>query len=208
MIDGRYKAVIDRFWDVLGRQLARTGLSPNQITWFGLVLVLVSCALYFWHRENLWLGIGLALAFAFDALDGAVARITNRSSRYGGYLDAVVDRYQEIAVFLTIAWVNDYWLVSFLAVTGSLLISYNKARTAIEMPVDNVAWPDLLERLERIFIICGGLILDPLVNAWVALPEAFLYYAIVVLAVLAHLTAAQRFLRARGMLRSGADTDS
>ena len=39
MIDGRYKAVIDRFWDVLGRQLARTGLSPNQITWFGLVLV-------------------------------------------------------------------------------------------------------------------------------------------------------------------------
>ena len=208
MIDGRYKAVIDRFWDFMARGLARSGLSPNQITWMGLALVLANAAFYLWHRDNLWLGLGLSLAFAFDALDGAVARLNKAASRYGGYLDAVADRYQEVVVFLAIAWVNDYWLVSFLAVTGALLTSYNKARTAIEMPIDNVAWPDLLERLERIILLCGALIVDPLVNAWVELPEAFLYYALVVFAGLSHLTAAQRFLRARRMLRSGPDTDS
>jgi CDP-diacylglycerol--glycerol-3-phosphate 3-phosphatidyltransferase/archaetidylinositol phosphate synthase len=208
MIDGRYKAEIDRYWDVIARRLAQTGLTPNQITWTGLALILASSGLYLWHKDNLWFGVSLAVAFSFDALDGAVARITERTSRYGGYLDAVVDRYQEVVVFLAIAWVNDYWLVSFLAMTGALLTSYNKARTAIEIPVDNVAWPDLLERLERIILVCAALMLDPVVNAWIELPEAFLFYALVLLAALSHATAVQRFFRARGMLRSEPDTDS
>ncbi|MDP6708563.1 MAG: CDP-alcohol phosphatidyltransferase family protein [Alphaproteobacteria bacterium] len=208
MIDGRYKAEIDRYWDVIARRLAQTGLTPNQITWTGLALILASSGLYLWHKDNLWFGVSLAVAFSFDALDGAVARITERTSRYGGYLDAVVDRYQEVVVFLAIAWVNDYWLVAFLAMTGALLTSYNKARTAIEIPVDNVAWPDLLERLERIILVCAALMLDPVVNAWIELPEAFLFYALVLLAALSHATAVQRFFRARGMLRSEPDTDS
>ena len=201
MLDGHYKATIDRFWDAAAGGLVRLGLTPNQVTWAGLGLVVLNCGLYAWHRDTTWLGVGLSVAFAFDALDGAVARITASSSKYGGYLDAVIDRYQEILVFLTLAWVNDYWGVCFLAITGSLLISYNKARTAIEMTIDNDSWPDLVERLERVVIICAALIFDSAINSWLALPEAFLYYVIWVLAALTHIAALQRFLRARRMLK-------
>jgi archaetidylinositol phosphate synthase len=200
MIDGTSKATLDRFWDAVARPLARSGLSPNQITWIGLGLVLANCALYAWHRSGIVFGLGLAVSFAFDSLDGAVARLQGTSSRYGGYLDAVIDRYQEIAVYLTIAWLEGWWLVCFVAATGSLLTSYHKARTAIEMPIDNSKWPDLLERLERVVILCVALVLDQLIPLPALLGGRVLLAALVCLAVLTHVTAIQRFLRARRML--------
>ena len=142
----------------------------------------------------------LAFSFSFDALDGAVARITKTSSKYGGYLDAVIDRYQEIAIYFTIAYVNDYWLVCFLAITGSLLVSYNKARTAVEIRIDNDKWPDLTERLERIILICAGLILDPVIVLPEYLRHDFLFYIILLIGISAHVTAVQRFFRAKEML--------
>lgn len=200
MLDGYSKASIDRFWEALARPLARSGLTPNQVTWLGLVLVLANCALYLWHENSLCLGLGLALSFAFDSLDGAVARLQGTSSRFGGYLDAVIDRYQEIVVYLTIGWVNGWWPACFLAATGSLLVSYNKARTAIEMPIDNAKWPDLMERLERVIVLCTALVLDSLLTLPAALGGRVLFAALVGMGVLTHVTAVQRFLRARRML--------
>jgi len=205
MIDGRHKAVLDQYWEVPAHLLVRIGVKPNQITWAGLALILVNCAVYPLHQDNLWFGLGLGFSFAFDALDGAVARITNNTSKYGGYLDAVVDRYQEVAVYLTIAWVNDFWLVGFLAITGSMLVSYNKARTALEVPINNNEWPDLLERLERIVLLCLALVLDPLLALLVDLPNGLLYYAVLVIGVLAHITALQRFRRARRIIAERGD---
>jgi len=200
MLDGFSKARIDRFWDALAQPLARSGLTPNQVTWLGLLLVLANCAFYLWHRSSILLGLGLAVAFAFDSLDGAVARLQGTSSRYGGYLDAVIDRYQEIAAYLAIAWIEGWWPVCFLAATGSLLVSYTKARTAIEMPIDNARWPDLMERLERIIVLCAALVLDSLIPLPAALGGRVLLAGLVILAVLTHLTAVQRFRRARRLL--------
>ena len=90
MLDGYYKATTDRFWNFLATGLVRAGLSPNQVTIIGLALVVANCALYVVHESTLWFGILLALSFAFDGLDGAVARITDRTSKFGGYLDAGV----------------------------------------------------------------------------------------------------------------------
>jgi len=112
----------------------------------------------------------------------------------------VLDRYQELAIYFTIAYVNDYWLVCFLAITGSLLVSYNKARTAVEIRIDNDKWPDLTERLERIILICAGLILDPVVILPEYLKYDFLFYIILLTGVFAHVTAVQRFFRAKKML--------
>lgn len=209
MLDGYYKATTDRFWNFLAAGLARGGLSPNQITVIGLLLVLASCGLYAMNRNTLWFGILLALSFAFDGLDGAVARITNRTSKFGGYLDAVIDRYQEAAVFLTLAVVEGLWLPCFLALTGSLFISYNKARAAVEIAIDNDKWPDLLERLERIVVLCALLIVDPVLNDIFALEGQILRYGLWGLAILTHITAIQRFFRARRLIdaaRSRSDT--
>ena len=200
MLDGHYKSSIDRFWNYLARGLAALGLTPNQVTWAGLVLVLLDCALFPLHGNSLWFGLSLGLIFALDALDGAVARITDATSLYGGYLDAVVDRYQEVAVYLTLAWYYDYWGVCLFALSGSLLISYNKARTAVEIAIDNNRWPDLLERMERIVILCLALVLEPLFSVTSALGSGVLWHTLAVLGGLTHLTAVQRFFRARAML--------
>ena len=200
MIDGHFKSKINIFWDSLASCLVAAKLSPNTITWIGLVLVIVNCLLYLLHQNNLLFGILLVVSFSFDALDGAVARITNSTSKYGGYLDAVVDRYQEVAIYLTIAYVNQYWIVCFIAITGSLLISYNKARVAIEITINNEKWPDLTERLERIFLICSGLILTPFIQLPDSLNQSFLFYVILIIGFLSHFTAIQRFFRARRLL--------
>lgn len=202
MLDGYYKTTTDRFWNFLAGGLVRAGLSPNQVTLIGLALVGGNCALYLLHQSTLWFGILLALSFAFDGLDGAVARITKRTSRFGGYLDAIIDRYQEAAVFLVLAIVNDLWLPCFLVVTGSLFTSYNKARTAVEITIDNDKWPDLLERLERIVVLCALLIFDPILNEIFALDGQVLHYGLWVFAILAHVTAIQRFFRARRLIET------
>ena len=141
-----------------------------------------------------------AIAFTFDGLDGAVARMRGLSSRYGGYLDAVVDRYQELVVYITLALVTGWWLLCLLAITGSLMTSYNKARTAVEIPIDNNAWPDLLERLERVAILCAALVFDPLIHLPRSWGASVLSLAILLIGVLSHVTAIQRFIRARGLI--------
>jgi phosphatidylglycerophosphate synthase len=200
MLEGYYKKHLNRFWESLARVLVIMRLTPNQVTWLGLFLLSLNCAAYVIHQNPLIFGIGLAFSFAFDALDGAVARLTDTTTLYGGYLDAVVDRYQEILLFSSIAFVTGFWIECFFALNASLLISYNKARVALEIPIENVGWPDLLERLERIIIICTVLILEP----FIVLPvtdKGILYIGLLIIAVLGHVTAIQRFLRARQLLQ-------
>src|SRR5687768_13876647 len=139
MIDGLNRSWTGRVWEDIARPLARTGVTPNQVTLIGLALVLCNCAAFYAHGDTLVFGLGLIFSFAFDSLDGAVARLQGTSSKYGGYLDAVIDRYQEIAVYLVIAVTTGWWAVAFLAMTGSLMVSYNKARTALEIPISNHA---------------------------------------------------------------------
>ncbi|MEE8438408.1 MAG: CDP-alcohol phosphatidyltransferase family protein [Micropepsaceae bacterium] len=200
MLDGLKRDWAEPLWNSLAKPLAKAGLTPNQITLLGLVLVVLNCALFCWHKSTFWLGLGLAVSFAFDALDGAVARLRNMSSKFGGYLDGVIDRYQEIVVFASIAWVTGWWALSFFALTGSLMVSYNKARAAIEIPIENHAWPDLLERFERVVILSLALLLDSFVTLPDVLGGRVLFLALLVLGALAHLTAIQRFFRARRML--------
>ncbi len=200
MIDGLYKSHVDKLWDRLARTLVRLGLTPNQVTLLGLVAVALACLHFLWFRNSLAFGLLLALTLAGDALDGAVARLTDSASRYGAYLDAVVDRYQEILVYAAIARVQDAWALAFAVITGSLLVSYTKARVAMEMPIRNNAWPDLLERTERVVLLILVLVVDGLVPG-----RYLLWWGVAGIAFLSHLTALQRFARARRLLLSGAE---
>lgn len=187
--------------DALGgfiRWLAAKIITPNQVTWIGLGLVLFNCACFVYHRNTFLFGTGLIVAYLFDSLDGAVARAQGSSSRFGAYLDAVVDRYQEIATYLVIGLVTQLWLAAFLVITGSMLTSYNKARAAIEIPVDNKGWPDLLGKGVRLFCLCFALIGDASVP-WL-LP--FVLYA---LGAMTHFTAIQRIVRGYLLIRQAED---
>ena len=197
MIDGYYAQRINRFWEFMARGLAKSGISPNAVTLIGFALVAAAAAAYPFHRNDLAFGVCLALAFSFDALDGAVARLTGRSSKFGGYLDAVIDRYQELAVLAAIAWVHDAWPAALLVVSGSFLTSYNKARAAMEVAIDNGDWPDLVERLERIIFLVALLVIAHWLPQVPGIGLALVPSGLVVLGVLAHVTAIQRFFRAR-----------
>jgi len=196
MIDEMLKDYIDPIWAGLARPLVKAGLTPNQVTATGLGLIVLASGAYLWHGSSLVFGLTLAVAFAFDALDGAVARQTGLSSKVGGYFDAMVDRYQELIVLAAIAYMTGLWALALLAFSGAMITSYAKARTAIEIPVSNTAWPDFFERLERIIYLCALLLLHGVTGAaWVMSGGLAVY------AALCHFTALQRAKRAVSLLR-------
>ena len=109
---------------------------------------------------------------------------------------------------MVIAWVNDYWVVVFFVITGSMLTSYNKARVALEIPIDNKGWADLLDRPRRMWLLGAALIMDGSVPIPTILGGGLLYPVLVVLAVLTHFTALQRFVRAHRMLTCAGDEEA
>lgn len=196
MIDSLTRHVLDPLWERMARPLARAGLSPNWVTAMGLGLILLASAAYLFHRSHLVYGLTIAVAFAFDALDGAVARQRGMGSKLGGYFDAMVDRYQELIVLGAVGWVTGLWPLALLAFSGAMITSYAKARAAIEIPVENNAWPDAFERMERIVFLCVLLILAGLIST-----DGIMAWGLALYSVLCHATAAQRALRAARLLR-------
>lgn len=199
MIDGLFKKYIDPLWEMPAKPLSRV-MTANQVTLMGLGLIAAVSLAYVWHRAPFWYAVTLAIAFSADSLDGAVARLRKESSAFGGYLDAVVDRYQEMIAIAALAYVSDAWVAGYFAIAGAFLTSYMKARAAMETKVDNVAWPDLFERQERILFICLALVCQSLFGAYVDV----IPWALWLLALLTHVTAVQRFLRARRLLKGQA----
>ena len=118
----------------MARLLAKTRVTPNQVTWaaFGIVLLsLVSCVLGY----NIIAGLLIQLSAIVDCVDGSLARLKNMTSEFGGFLDSVLDRYADILIVLGLTlWSLSYetyfgiWLVGFLAITGTISISYSRAR--------------------------------------------------------------------------------
>ena len=90
MIDGHFKKRLDRVWNYLARAIVRVGISANQVTLAGLIFMLLVCLVYPFWQNQVGFALVILLFFAFDSLDGAVARITDTCSDFGGYLDAMV----------------------------------------------------------------------------------------------------------------------
>ncbi|MBI2496077.1 MAG: CDP-alcohol phosphatidyltransferase family protein [Candidatus Omnitrophica bacterium] len=146
MLTSRYKPRLNRLLDPLARRLAQMGVSPATLTLLGPLLGSLACALFVRTRAVAPFCVAMAVVGCFDGLDGAVARASGRVTKLGAYLDAMADRYVEIIVVLAAAVVTGYWALSMVALAGSLLVSYAKARAAMEVPVSNLEWPDLMER--------------------------------------------------------------
>jgi phosphatidylglycerophosphate synthase len=200
MIGNRLREIVGTIGRASFDILLGTGVSPNQITYIGFALVLSNCAFYVIYQDTFFFGLGLALSYSADGLDGAVARRLGKTTKFGGYLDAVVDRYQEIASYFVLGIVNSWWLPVFLLTSGALMVSYNKAAVAIEIPIEDKAWPDLMERVRRASIFCAALILDHAIYVPDALGGHLILIALYYLAILTHFTALQRFIRARHRL--------
>ncbi len=112
------------------RRLAAAGVSPDSITLaaFGLCVISAVCILCGWFASGGWFYFA---AGALDMLDGRVARRTGSASRAGGLLDSVVDRWGELAVLGALLLAMPSTLgrsIVLLAIAGSLMVSYTRAR--------------------------------------------------------------------------------
>lgn len=146
--------------DSVVRGLALTRIHPNIFTFFGLVLN-TGAAVAFGYGQFFWAGLIILGAAIFDLTDGPVARMTNRVSPFGGFFDSVVDRYSDLALYFGLlvfyARVNRFFYVvlTALAMTGSVMVSYTRARAESLIGSCKVGF---LERAERIvLLIIGGL---------------------------------------------------
>jgi CDP-diacylglycerol--glycerol-3-phosphate 3-phosphatidyltransferase len=170
--------------------IAKTRVTPNAITLLGFALNIgIACLLATGH---LFLS-GFLVLFAgiFDLLDGALARVTGRSTKFGALLDSTIDRYSE-AVLLFGLLVYFYFarldatlemILIFATIVGSMLISYIRAR-AEGLGLD--AEVGIMRRTVRIVTLAIGLILSPI--------EPALLVALWILAIFTNFTAAHRLI--------------
>ena len=146
----------------IAQLLANTGLSANYLTCLGLFCAFLSGVLIYEGRFFL-AGVALTLSGLLDLMDGAVARITQTASKFGGILDSTLDRYGDGFVFAGLIFFclrRGSALFAFLSVSawmGSFLISYVRARAECVVPSCRVGF---WERGERIFYLALGLFLN------------------------------------------------
>lgn len=156
------RVISDHIVQPVVKLLAKTPITPNTITWLGFWLSVGAAALII--TGNLFAaGFVVLVAGLFDMLDGALARTTNRVTRFGSVLDATLDRLSEAVLMLSLLviytrgqQVAESLLVG-LALLGSLLVSYLRARIeamGIECRVG------LFTRPERVIILALGLLLS------------------------------------------------
>ncbi|TWG08474.1 phosphatidylinositol phosphate synthase [Saccharopolyspora dendranthemae] len=151
---------VSRLTNPIGRGLVRIGLTPNVVTVVGTVASVAS-ALWFFPRGSLFVGtVVTAIFLLFDILDGAMARVGGRVTRFGGVLDASCDRIVDGVLFGSLVWwalVVDVdqgrGLGLLICLAGAQVISYVKARAeANGLQADG----GLAERAERFLIILTG----------------------------------------------------
>lgn len=201
MIDSLYRARQDAFWDRLGRVLAARGVTPDAVTIAAMFLSAANSLAFLAHRNPLLYGLLLAFTELLDNVDGAVARVSGRKTKYGSFLDAATDRYKEALSLFAVAWVTGHWAAGFAAVTGSLLVSYHHARASMEGAPAISTGVDLFERFERVATLVLGLVITPFLSPAIFFGESALFGALVVIALFSHLTALQRLWRARRVLK-------
>ncbi len=170
------------------RLLAKTSITPSAITWFGFLITVGAAALII--TEHIFAaGFIVLVAGFFDMLDGALARHTNRVTRFGAALDSILDRLSEAVLLLAILVlyareqsVALVLLVGF-ALVGSLLVSYIRAKAealGLECQVG------FFTRPERVIILALGLLLNQVFDA--------LFIALAIIAVLSFFTVGQRLI--------------
>jgi len=192
------RRLADRITSPIVGTLGRMGMTPNSLTFINLGLNLI--AGYVIARGHFLIGGVLVLVSGLcDILDGALARLTGRSTKFGAILDSTVDRIAEAAVLcgLVVWYMQDgpqgnrlEIVLVFLVLVGSFLVSYVKARA------EGVGWQcqvGLFTRAERVIVLALGLVLDQV------------FIALCVLSVFVLFTVVQRMVHLWKQAQTGGD---
>lgn len=151
------------------RGLALTRISPNVLTFLGLVINIVA-AIFFGYanaqnhvRMFLYAGLVIIGAGIFDMVDGRVARATGQVTTFGAFFDSVIDRYSDVALFFGLlvyyARANRFFYLVLVAIVmvSSVLVSYTRARAESLIGSCKVGF---MERPERVVLVIIGALFD------------------------------------------------
>ncbi|MEM3737420.1 MAG: CDP-alcohol phosphatidyltransferase family protein [Candidatus Bathyarchaeia archaeon] len=197
-VQAKLKSKVD--WLAVG--LLRLGVSPNIVTAVGLILSFAAAYLYYIATSTtIWAYYSgatlLSLSGLCDAVDGTMARLSNRVTSFGSYLDSVLDRYSDSVVIMGITLGAAHVVIlgvdvlvwGFLALVGSLLVSYSRAKAeSLGTKLEGVG---IAERAERVAII--------IVTSVILRPELGLF----LIAIVANLTVIQRGIHTYRKLKAG-----
>lgn len=177
--------------------MIKMGITPNMVTTIGFVGNVIAAFLFI-HASQLtpismgysWIGWGGAILLfsgLFDMMDGRLARLGNMSTTFGAFWDSTLDRYSELfslfGITLYLMTASGIWagVITFLALVGSIMVSYVRARAeglGIECKVG------LMQRPERVVVTALAAIITGITsNLW------WLIGGMTLIAVLANITA-------------------
>lgn len=186
MFDGHLRSSVDKAVKPLGDGLRRTRMTPDHLTIAGMVIAIGAAVAI--GAGHLPLGLLLVILAALpDLLDGALAKASNTSSQRGAFFDSVVDRVTDALLFGGVAWyfTNEHSpktaLLPLAVSAVSSVISYERAKAE---SLGLSAKGGLMERAERIILLCLGLLFPVLL-----LPIMWIMLA------LTAVTAVQRFVK-------------
>jgi CDP-diacylglycerol--glycerol-3-phosphate 3-phosphatidyltransferase len=135
-------------------------ISPNTLTILGLVITLIGTYFVF-TKQFFTAGVILTIGAIFDAIDGALARKTKKTTKFGAFLDSTVDRIADFLPLFALAYhfKDDFvfFTITMLAILFSFLVSYTRAR-AEGLGLDCKV--GIFERPERLVILIGALITE------------------------------------------------
>ena len=178
--------------DAIVRGLAITKIPPNHLTFIGLC-VNSAAAVAFGYGHFFWAGVIIFVAGIFDMTDGRVARATQTVSSFGGFFDSVIDRYSDLALYFGLlvyyARANRFFYIvlTALAMTGSVMVSYVRARAESQIGSCKVGF---MERPERIVLLIIGAVFDRMAPVlWV-------------IALISNISVVHRILYTRAILRA------
>jgi CDP-diacylglycerol--glycerol-3-phosphate 3-phosphatidyltransferase len=148
--------LLNKIVDVIGA----TGINPNVLTFLGLVANIIA-AVFFARSEFRVAAAFIFLAGFLDMADGQVARRMGRVTAFGAFYDSVFDRYSDMALYIglvvhyTLIGRGFYVVLAAVAMAGSVMVSYTRARAESLIPSCKVGFMERPERL--VLLILGGL---------------------------------------------------
>lgn len=197
MKKGAREQWVKSYYDLLEKSLLpflKSGVSPNAISFLALTVSLLAGICY-GYGKILAGGLFLLVSGFLDTVDGSIARLRGRPSRFGALLDSTLDRYAEFFVFFGILvhfrsrWM--FFLVLF-ALMGSVMVSYIKARA---QSLGDIRTVGLMQRPERLaLLILGSILNEPARMLYPNHPDALFSFTLILLAVLSNGTAIHRIL--------------
>ncbi len=156
----------------------KIGASPNHVTVTGLFISLMIPILFYYNQGLLAL-LFFIISGLLDAVDGEVARITGKKTRFGAFLDSTSDRIEDSAYIISLYMLGVSCLVTSILLISSIIISYTRARAeALNVKMEGIG---IIERAERLIFVFISMILLYFDLMTIALP---IIYVLIILSII------------------------